>query len=79
VISDNDRITAFVNERLVRVDPGTTALAAVRLQDPALAARIEAGEGYLTDGRGIHLAADLPLPSGAIVRVVLSARRGSDA
>ena len=74
-----ESVLAFVNERLVRLPPGTSVLAAVRACDPALADRISAGEGYCTDGRGIPLAPDAPLESGGIIRAVISARRRQDA
>ena len=69
-----ESLRAFVNERPVSVPPGATALDAVQAFDPALAARVAAGEAYLTDGRGIRLPADSRLAPGAIVRVILSAR-----
>jgi hypothetical protein len=71
-------MTAFINERPVRVPTGTRALDAVRLLDAALAARIESGEGYLTDGRGIRVAGDAVLTGGAIVRAVITARRTAE-
>lgn len=72
-------IRAFVNERPVTVPPGSLARDAVAALDPALAARLGAGQAYLTDGRGIRCAADAPLGPGAILRVVVPARRGPDA
>jgi hypothetical protein len=68
-------VLVFVNERAVRVPPGTTAEGAVRAADPALAARLGEGAGYVTDGRGIRLDAASPVYEGAILRVVVSARR----
>lgn len=73
-----ESLSAFINERPVRVPTGTRALDAVRRLDPALAARIESGEGYLTDGRGIRLQGDEVLTGGAIVRAVITARRGAE-
>jgi len=78
VSPDNELVTAFVNERPVRVPRGSAVLAAVRAHDPALAARVAAGEGYLTDGRGIRVTPDQPLPAGAIIRVVVPARRSRE-
>ncbi|HEU4698990.1 MAG TPA: hypothetical protein VFS40_07415 [Gemmatimonadales bacterium] len=76
-------IPVFVNDRAVTVPAGAAARAAVRASDPALAERFEAGlaEGraQLTDGRGIALDPAAPLAAGAIVRVVISARRGGAA
>jgi hypothetical protein len=71
-------VLVFVNERAVRVPPGTTAEGAVRAADPALAARLGEGAGYVTDGRGIRLEDGSPVYQGAILRVVVSARRGPD-
>lgn len=74
-------IPVFVNERAVTVPAGTDARAAVRALDPALAERLEAGlasgAAHVTDGRGIALDPAAPLAPGAIVRVVVSARRGA--
>ena len=79
IVSPNpESVLAFVNERLVRLPPGTSVLAAVRAHDPALADRIAAGEGYCTDGRGLPLEADAPLESGGIIRALISARRPMD-
>ncbi len=71
----------FVNERPVGVAPGTTAREAARAFDPALGARLDAGEAYLTDGRGVRLEGDELVAPGSILRVVVSARRkeGGDA
>lgn len=65
---------AFVNEHPVDVPPAGTVLDAVRAFDPALAGRVEAGAGYVTDGRGIEIPLDTPLAAGAILRAVVSAR-----
>ena len=66
----------FVNATPIDLEPGTDVREAVRAHDPALAARLAAGEAYVTDGRGIELAADAGLADGSILRVVVSARRG---
>jgi hypothetical protein len=79
VCAETDGLTAFVNDRLVRVQPGADAMAAVAALDPALAERVRAGTAYLTDGRGIRCAPDAPLVPGAILRVVVPARRGPGA
>lgn len=68
-------LQVFVNERLVTVPAGTTALDAVRAADPALAARVDAAEASLTDGRAVPLQAGTPVANGSIIRVVVSARR----
>lgn len=71
-------VTAFVNERLVRVPQPATALAAVRATDPALADALETGRAALTDGRGVPCDPDAPLAPGAILRVVTRARRAGE-
>jgi len=68
-------MTVFVDDRAVRLPEGSPAQRAVELHDPTLAARLEAGAAYLTDGRGIRLDPDASLRAGSIVRVVVSARR----
>lgn len=72
-------VPVFVNERPVSIPAGATALAAVERFDAALAARVAAGDAYLTDGRGIRLAPAAPLAPGAIVRVIVPSRRGAGA
>lgn len=78
----SDLLTVFVNERPVRVAGGTAAAGAVAALDPDLAARLAAGQAYLTDGRGIRCDPAALVQGGAILRVVVSARAprdGSDA
>lgn len=72
-----DQLTAFVNERAVRVPAGADALAAVAALDAELAERVRVGGAYLTDGRGIRCAPEAAVTPGAILRVVVTARRGS--
>jgi hypothetical protein len=43
--------------------------------DAVLGERLARGEAQATDGRGIAVPATQPLAAGAIVRVVVSARR----
>lgn len=69
-------LIVFVNGQAVTVAPGATALDAVDGADGILAARIRAGSAYLTDGRGIEIRPDSELAGGAILRVILPARRG---
>lgn len=69
----------FVNEQPVSVRPGGTALQAVAALDQALAERVAARGAYVTDGRGIRLAPEDVLSAGAIIRVIVSARREPDA
>jgi hypothetical protein len=72
-------VRVYVNERPVTVPAGADARAAVRALDAALADRLDAGTAYLTDGRGIALDPAAALGPGAIVRVVVTARRGAEA
>ena len=69
----------FVNARVVEVDPGSDVRGGLRVCDAALADRVAAGTAYVTDARGIELAADAPLAEGSILRVIVSARRGAEA
>lgn len=71
-------IPVFVNGHCVRIAAGEPAAGAVALHDATLAGRLAAGEAYVTDGRGIRLPADAPVHAGAILRVVVSARREAD-
>lgn len=71
----SEPLLVFVNERAVRVPLGTTAEGVVLALDPELAERIRTGAAYLTDGRGIRLSPGEAVHAGAIVRVVVSARR----
>ena len=78
--NQTDTILAFVNERPVRVPPGATAADLVRAFDAALAGRLDSGQAYLTDGRGIRIEPGTPVTPGDIIRAVVSARRAeSDA
>lgn len=70
-------IRCFVNDAGVTVPAGSTMLDAVRAADPLLAGRIAAGEGQLTDGRGVALEGSAPATAGSIIRAIVSARRGA--
>ena len=70
-------IPVFVNDRAVRVAAGSSITAAVAATDPDLARALAAGAAKLTDGRGITLDPAAPVYPGAILRVVVSARKGS--
>ncbi len=74
----SDAIRVFVNERPVEVPAGSTVLRAVRVFDSTLASRLESGQAYVTDGRGISIPPDVLLSPGAILRVVVSARRAEE-
>lgn len=68
----------FVNEGALDVPPGSDVSAAIRAFDPNIEGQIASGLACVTDGRGIELAANAPLASGAILRVIIRARRGVD-
>jgi hypothetical protein len=72
-------VRVFVNGSVVDLPAGTPAVEAVRSFDASLADRMVAGSAYVTDGRGIEIDPAEPLASGAILRVVVPARRGPDA
>jgi hypothetical protein len=74
----SDAVPVFVNGHTVRIEAGEPVSSAVAMHDPALAEKLAAGSAYVTDGRGIRLPADSPLQGGAILRVVVSARRDAD-
>jgi len=70
----SEPVLVFVNERPVRLAPGSTAADAVAGMDVRLAAGLARGAAYLTDGRGIRCDPSTPVTPGAIFRVVLTAR-----
>jgi hypothetical protein len=72
-------IRVFVNGGVVDLPAGAVAIEAVRTHDATLGQRMASGAAYLTDGRGIEVDPDDPLTNGAILRVVIRARRGADA
>ena len=72
-------ISVFVNGGKLDLPVGTAVAEAVRMADATLEARIADGTAYVTDGRGIEVAPTDTLTSGAILRVVVRARRGGDA
>ena len=67
-------VRVFVNERPVEVERGATVTDAVVALDPALGARVAAGQARVTDGRGIDVSPADPVAVGSIFRVVSSAR-----
>ena len=71
-------LPVFVNEHRVELGAGGTAVAAVAVFDATLAGKIDSGDAYITDGRGIRIAPDQPVHAGAILRVVVSSRRNKD-
>ena len=71
-----DSIRVFVNASAVDVSVGADVSEAVRAFDSALEQQVVSGAAYVTDGRGIEVPTSLLLASGAILRVVVRARRG---
>jgi hypothetical protein len=71
----SETIRVFVNAGAVDLPAGADVGAAVRLFDPALGRQIARGTAYVTDGRGIEIDSTAPLSGGAILRVVVRARR----
>ena len=63
-------VRVFVNERGVDAPEGGTVADALRAFNPALAERIEGGDGYVTDARGIAIPLDARLGTGTILRAV---------
>jgi hypothetical protein len=72
-------MTVFVNERPLALPAGSVVADAIAALDPVLAGRVAAGGGYVTDARGIEIAADTVVSAGAILRVVTRTRPGADA
>jgi len=71
----SETIRVFVNAGAVDLPAGADVGAAVRQFDPALERQIADGTAYVTDGRGIEIDPAAPLQAGAILRVVVRARR----
>ncbi len=68
----------FVNAGAVDLPSGADVGAAVREFDPALEKQVVSGTAYVTDGRGIEIDPATPLEGGAILRVVVRARRSGN-
>lgn len=68
----------YINGRPADVASGADALTALRAHDAELAAQVERGAAYLTDGRAIRVDAEAPLASGDILRVITNSRRGGE-
>jgi hypothetical protein len=76
-----ETIRVFVNGGALDLPAGADVTAAVRALDPALERQIAGGAAYVTDGTGIEIEPAAVLAGGAILRVVVRARRseGADA
>jgi hypothetical protein len=69
-------IRVFVNANPLDLPAGSDVGEALRAFDRALEASVASGAAYVTDGRGIEMDPATQLSSGAILRVVVRARRG---
>ncbi len=67
----------FVNAVALDLEKGADVRGAVAALDGALAGRLESGSAFVTDARGIEVPLDAGLVEGAILRVVVSARRAA--
>lgn len=65
----------FINEHPFDAPDGADVAGVIRVYDSALAEGLQSGRAYVTDGRGIRLTGAEQLQAGAILRVVVSARR----
>lgn len=74
----SDTIRVFVNAGAVDLPAGADVGAAVREFDRALELQLASGTAYVTDGRGIEIDTATPLEGGAILRVVVRARRSKN-
>jgi hypothetical protein len=71
-----DTIRVYLNQRAVDLPAGTLVVDAIRLAEPQLSQSLESGKAKVTDGRGLELPLDQTLTSGAILRIIVSSRRG---
>jgi hypothetical protein len=77
----SETIRVFVNTGTVDLPVGADVAQAVRAFDATLERQVVSGAAYVTDGRGIEISRDSLLAGGAILRVIVRARRseGPDA
>jgi hypothetical protein len=73
----SDTIRVFVNASALDLPAGADVAQALRAFDATLEPSIASGAAYVTDGRGIEVEPAARLTAGAILRVVVRARRGS--
>jgi hypothetical protein len=71
-----DKTRVYLNQRAVDLPAGTSVAGAIRLAEPQLSEAVESGKAKVTDGRGLDLPLDQTLTNGAILRVIVSSRRG---
>lgn len=70
-----ETLRVFVNGKGYDAASGGTALDAVALHAAADAERVRAGALLVTDSRGLPIAADTPLVSGAVLRLIPNRER----
>ena len=71
----SELIPVFVNDRAVRMAAECVLADAIAAADAELGRAVRDGTARVTDGRGIALDPGATVYSGAILRVVVSARR----
>ena len=71
-----DTIRVYLNQRAVDLPAGTLVAEAIRLAEPQLSQSLESGKAKVTDGRGLDLPLDQTLTNGAILRIIVTSRRG---
>ena len=71
----SELIPVFVNDRAVRMAPECVLADAIASADAELGRAVRDGTARVTDGRGIALDPGAAVYPGAILRVVVSARR----
>lgn len=74
----SELIPVFVNDRAVRMEAECVLADAIAAADAELARAVREGSARVTDGRGIALDPGAAVYPGAILRVVVSARRRGD-
>jgi hypothetical protein len=74
----SELIPVFVNDRAVRLAAECVLADAIAAADAELGRAVRDGTARVTDGRGIALDPGAGVYSGAILRVVVSARRRSE-
>ena len=77
LVEMSDTIRVFVNANAVDLPAGADVAQAVRAFDAALEPSLLSGAAYVTDGRGIEVEPATRLTTGAILRVVVRARRSN--
>ena len=69
-------IRIFLNERGLTIPAGSRVREAIAAALPELLPACEAGEAFVTDGRGLPLALEVPLEAGTILRAARRSHRG---